>query len=225
MYQISVNNTHTQTDKNDFTDAGKISVLKSRLLGSACEYWNHYDGEEDFAKACRYLLERYPDVQDYGQVLNKVNNLKRAQTEQITSYANRIQDLYDKMQLLHPDRSMSIGSKRSDSVQKLIEILPQQHRRWIKIDKPAEHTFSNVLRQILQYVETETELKLSVEDITKEKARQGTKEVDNITEKQPAKEKAKAADQTVNSVATLMIKQTNLIQTRMTKIIQYQVRI
>ena len=36
----------TQTSKNDFTDSGKIGVLKNRLIGSAREYWNDYDGEE-----------------------------------------------------------------------------------------------------------------------------------------------------------------------------------
>ena len=148
-------------------------------------------------------MARYPDVQSYGHVLNKVNNLKRAPGEQISCYANRITDLYDKMQLLHPDKSMSEGTKRSDSVQKLIEILPQQDRRWIKINNPAEHTFSHVLKQILEYVETMTDLKLTMDDINKEKARQGIREVDNIIEKQPAKDKVKSAAQAANNVANV----------------------
>ena len=44
------------------------------------------------------------------------------------------------MQTLHPDKAMSEGTKRSDSVQKLIEILPQQDRRWIKYKDRAVNT-------------------------------------------------------------------------------------
>ena len=55
----------TATDKNEFTEAGKISVLKSRLLGSAKEFWNSYDGAEDWRAACNFLKARYPEVTDY----------------------------------------------------------------------------------------------------------------------------------------------------------------
>ena len=68
-------------------------------------------------------------------------------------------------------------------MQKLLEILPSSHRKWIKVDNPAVHTFSHVLKQILKYAETETDLKLSVDEICKEKAKQGTSEINNISEK------------------------------------------
>ena len=63
---------------------------------------------------------------------------------------------------------------------KLLEVLPVQDRKWIKIDNPVTNTFWDVLKQILTYVETETSLKLTIEDIDKEqKAKSGTYEVNN----------------------------------------------
>ena len=67
--------------------------MKSRLLGSARDYWNSYDGEENWDRAKEFLLTRYPDVQSYGHLLNKANSLKRTPGEQIPNYANRITDL------------------------------------------------------------------------------------------------------------------------------------
>ena len=118
----------TQTDKNSFSPSGKINVLKSRLIGPERDYWNSYDGTEDLAAAQKFLLARYPDVQSYGNLLIKVNNLKRSQGEQISNFATKVVDIYDRLQTLHLGKTMSLGSVRSDSIQKLIEVLPQQDR-------------------------------------------------------------------------------------------------
>ena len=48
-----------------------------------------------------------------------------------------------------------------------------------------------------------TDLKLTMENISKEKARSGTKKVDNITEKQSTKDKVKSATQVVDNVANI----------------------
>ena len=35
----------TQTDKNNFTAAGKIAIFKRQLLGAARDHWSKYDGD------------------------------------------------------------------------------------------------------------------------------------------------------------------------------------
>ena len=100
-------------------------------------------------------------------------------------------------------KNYSDGTKHSDSVQKLLEILPSSHRKFIKIDEPVRHTFSNVLKQILKYAETETDLKLSVDEISKEKAKIGTSEINNVSEKKSNEEKSKGTSHNSNQVANI----------------------
>ena len=79
-----------------------------------------------------------------------------------------------------------------------------QDRKWIKIDDPNVNTFWNVLKQILTYVEIETSLKLTIEDIDKEqKPKSGTIEV-NTTQNTTGKKSAE-----VNSVASSKGQTTN----------------
>ena len=73
--------------------------------------------------------------------------------------------------------------KQSDSIIKLLELLPEADRKWIKIDQPHINTFYNVLRQILEYVEKESSLKLSIEAIQKESStKPGTIEVNQVAD-------------------------------------------
>ena len=51
------------TDRADFTVAGKVNVLKSKLLGPALEHWSIYTGGADLDAAKRHLLLLYPEVQ------------------------------------------------------------------------------------------------------------------------------------------------------------------
>ena len=69
-------------------------------------------------------------------------------------------------------------------------------RKWIKISDPVENTYWEVLKQILTYVENETNLKLTIEDIEWEsKTNPGTVEV-NISQDTTGKKSAE-----VNTVA------------------------
>ena len=69
-------------------------------------------------------------------------------------------------------------------------------RKWIKISDPVTNTYWEVLKQILTYVENETNLKLTIEDIEKEtKTKPGTVEV-NISQDTTGKKSAE-----VNTVA------------------------
>ena len=134
----------------------------------------------------------------------KANLLKRKPGEQISVYATRIVDLYDKLQALHPTKDMSNGLVRTDSINKLLELLPNDQRLWIKTNNPVTHTFYNVLHQVIELCETNKSLKLSMEEINKEqKVKQGTREVDNITSSQtPIESKSKPTpSQTVNNVS------------------------
>ena len=168
------------TDKAAFNESGKINVLKSKLLGPALEHWNTFAGGESWAAAREHLLKLYPEVQSYTSVMAKIPNLKREQKEQISSYATRIVKLFDTLKRLHPTNAISDQVVQSDSIRKLLEVLPETDRKWIKISNPVTNTFWEVLKQILTYVETETALKLTMDDIDKEqKGKSGTYEVNN----------------------------------------------
>ena len=168
------------TDKADFTAPGKIKVLKSKLLGAALEHWNTYEGGENWENAKQHLLKLFPEVQSYTSVMAKVPFLKREQKEQISQFATRIVKMYDTLQRLHPSGNYHDKVKQSDSIRKLLEVLPLPDRKWIKISDPVANTFWEVLKQILTYVETETSLKLTQEDIDREqKVKSGTYEVNN----------------------------------------------
>ena len=160
------------TDPADFTQAGKIKVLKSKLLGPALEHWNTYDGGEVWDNAKAHLLKLFPEVQSYTSVMAKVPFLKREQKEEISQFACRINKMYDTLQRLHPGGNYHDRVKQSDSIRKLLEVLPPPDRKWIKIDNPAVNTIWEVLKQILTYVETETSLKLTQDDIDTENKRQ-----------------------------------------------------
>ena len=106
--------------------------------------------------------------------------MKREPKEQISELSTRIVQMYNALQRLHPSNAYPEEVKQSDSIRKLLEVLPVQDRKWIKINDPVTNTFWDVLKQILTYVETETSLKLTIEDIDKEqKAKSGTYEVNN----------------------------------------------
>ena len=94
--------------------------------------------------------------------------------EQISNYANRIHSTYNTLQRLHPAGPAAYPNevKQSDSILKLLELLPTADRKWIKTSEPAVSTFYNVLKQILEYVEKEPSLKLSIDDIQKEASTQ-----------------------------------------------------
>ena len=110
----------------------------------------------------------------------KVPGMKREQKEQISQYATRIVQLFNTLQRLHPSAAYPDEVKQSDSIRKLLEVLPVADRKWIKISNPAVNTFYEVLKQILVYVDTETNLKLTMDDIEKEqKTKAGTYEVNN----------------------------------------------
>ena len=71
-----------QTEDVDFSDLGRIRVLKTHLLGRAQNYWKGFAGNTwDLAKA--FLLERYPDINDYDSYMEKVRALKRNPAEQL----------------------------------------------------------------------------------------------------------------------------------------------
>ena len=110
----------------------------------------------------------------------KVPSLKREQREQISQFATRIVKLYNTLQRLHPSGNYHDKVKQSDSIRKLLEVLPLQDRKWITISDPGVNTFPEVLKQILIYVESELALKLTQDDINKEqKVKAGTCEVDS----------------------------------------------
>ena len=77
-------------DKAEFTDSGKICVLKSKLLGPALEHWNSFDGGEDWDAARAHLIKLFPEVQSYTSVMAKIPGLKREPKEQISQFATKL---------------------------------------------------------------------------------------------------------------------------------------
>ena len=84
--------------------------------------------------------------------MGKIPHLKREPKEQISQYATRLVQTYNTLQRLHPSGDYPESVKQSDSIRKLLEVLPVQDRKWIKINDPAVNTFWEVLKQILTYV-------------------------------------------------------------------------
>ena len=126
----------------------------------------------------------------------KISKLKREPKEQISEFATRVNQTYNTLQRLHPTNDYPNEVKQSDSIRKLLEVLPVPDRKWITISDPANNTYWDVLRQILEYVENETNLKLTIEDIEREtKIKPGTVEV-NISQGTTGKKSAE-----VNTVA------------------------
>ena len=65
----------------------------------------------------------------------------------------------------------------------MLDILPEADKKWIKTDQPHINNFYNVLKQILEYVEKESSLKLSSEAIQKEaSSKPGTVEVNQVAD-------------------------------------------
>ena len=58
----------TVTNNDDFNVAGKIAVLKSKLLGPAQDHWSDYTGGDDWNLAKEHLLSLFPEVQSYSSV-------------------------------------------------------------------------------------------------------------------------------------------------------------
>ena len=110
--------------------------------------------------------------------------MKREGGEQISNYANRIYKTYNTLQRLHPAggrAGYSDATKQSDSILKLLDLLPESDRKWIRTSDPRVNTFFDVLKQILEYVEKESNLKLSIDAIQKETSKKpGTVEVNQV---------------------------------------------
>ena len=169
-------------DKESYSDSGKISVMKSRLLGAATGHFNWFDEGQTWDKAKEHLLLLYPEVENYRCVMSKCQNLKRERQEQIGAYAGRIRTEYEKLRRLHPSKHYGKEVQEQDMIQKILEVLPSSERMFIKVADPTVNNFYEVLKQILSYCETETVLKLSIDDIKKEqKVKSGVVEVNNIT--------------------------------------------
>ena len=134
----------TVTNNDDFTVAGKIAVLKSKLLGPAQDHWSDYRGGDNWNAAKAHLLSLFPEVQSYASVQTKIANMKREKNEQISCYANRVHKAYNTLQRLHPAGGI-LGYpntvKQYESILKLLDILPEQDKKWMKINDPITNDF------------------------------------------------------------------------------------
>ena len=166
-------------DREEYTDSGKIAVMKSRLLGPAIQHFNWFEERQTWAQAREHLLLLYPEVESYTTVNAKCQSLKREKQEQIGAFAGRIRVEYDTLRRLHPSPKYDKDVQEQDMILKILEVLPISERKFIQIANPT--TFYEVLKQILAYCEREAALKLSIADIKKEqKMKSGAFEVNIV---------------------------------------------
>ena len=86
-----------QTEDIDFTESGKIRVLKTHLLGNALNYWKSFKGKT-WKEAKDFLMARYPNINDYNSYMDRVKALKRKPGEQFVDFATRVEDAWNKVQ-------------------------------------------------------------------------------------------------------------------------------
>ena len=116
-----------QTEDVDFSELGRIRVLKTHLLGSAQAYWKNYKGLT-WASAKEFLLDRYPDTNDYDTYLERVRTLKRNRGEQLSDFATRIEDAYDRMVKESPG-SCTVDGFLKDKKKALLSACPEEIKK------------------------------------------------------------------------------------------------
>merc|ERR1712179_571083 len=103
------------------------------------EHSNNYAGGDSWQAAVDHLLSMFPEVQSYTSAITKVTQLKRENKEQISQYATRIVKTFNNLQKLHPGGNYHDNVRQSGPIRKLLDLLPLQDRKWIKISNPAEN--------------------------------------------------------------------------------------
>ena len=172
-----------QTEDVDFSEIARIRVLKTHLLGSAQAYWKNYKGTT-WASAKEFLLNRYPDTNDYDTYLERVRTLKRNRGEQFCDYATRVEDAYDKMVKESPGSCTDDGVLK-DKKKALIAACPEEIKNFIDVT-PADMTYAKALKDITCWLERNKQYKLTRAGILKDK-------------NSPVKQVAATVDNTVKS--------------------------
>ena len=165
------------TAGDTWNDQGRIRVLRSRLLGPALEYINEFSGVT-MEEAKTYLLKMFHDPTTYASVSAEIEKCKRRNGEQIPFLAIRISKLYSRLKRVSTNDLTPEWIEKSKK-ELLLKLLPGAVRNFVKVD---DDTYDVLLKGILDYLETNTQHKLTRADIENERERQ-IKQINMIHEK------------------------------------------
>ena len=165
------------TTGDTWNDQGRIRVLRGKLLGPALEYFNDFTGDT-MVEAKAYLLKMFHDPTTYASVSAEIEKLKRRTGEQLPYLAIRISKLYAKLKRVSTDILTEQWIEKSKK-ELLLKLVPGAVRNFVKVD---EVTYDELLKAILDYLETNTQHKMTRADIEAERERH-IKQINMINEK------------------------------------------
>ena len=163
-----------QTEDIDFTEKGRIRVLKTHLLGNALNYWKSFNGNT-WQEAKDFLMARYPNINDYNSYMDRVKALKRKPSEQFVDFATRVEDAWDKVQKASGG-SMSNEQILKDKKLTLLAACPDEIKNFLEVDKDKV-SYGEALTSIIRWLELNKQFKLTRVDIDKNKSTPAVKQV------------------------------------------------
>ena len=163
------------TAAETWTDTGRISVLRSKLLGSARAYFNSFTGAT-FKEAKEFLLELYPDNATYSSIMSEIYKFKRQKGESLNVLAIRISELYKKLGKVQGNNLTEDAIERM-KIELLLRSVPGSARNFVDLEKDK---YPVVLKKLLNYFEQNVQHKLTVADI-KAETESGVKGVNAVT--------------------------------------------
>ena len=190
-----------QTEGIDFSEQGRIRVLKTHLLGNALNYWKTFKGAT-WAEARAFLMDRYPNINDYDSYMDRVRALKRKPAEQFCDFATRVEDAWDKVQK-ESGGTMSNEQILKDKKLTLMAACPEEIKNFYDAI-PNDITYAMTLKTIIAWLERNKQYKLTRADIMKLKSSPAVKQVaatvdktvtgkgDGVKQSDPAKSPAKS---------------------------------
>ena len=163
-----------QTEDIDFTEKGRIRVLKTHLLGNALNYWKSFKGNT-WVEAKAFLMARYPNINDFCSYMDRVKALKRKPSEQFVDFATRVEDAWDRVQK-ESNGTMSDEQVLKDKKLTLAAACPDEMRNFIDVCK-VDVTYEMALSAIIKWLELNKQYKLTRADIDKVKGSPAVKQV------------------------------------------------
>ena len=150
------------TSADTWNDVGKISVLRSKLLGSARTYFNTFSGDT-FAAAKEYLLDMYPDSDTYASITNEIAKVRRNKGETLSALAIRIDELHKRLKTVAGNTltAEAIGLMKREL---LLKSVPANARNFVL----STDDYNAVLKKLLTYFEQNPQHKMTKADIKAE---------------------------------------------------------
>ena len=165
------------TADESWNDSGRIKVLRNKLLGPALEYFNDFDGNT-MVEAKQYLLKMFHDPTTHASVSAEIERCKRRTGEQFTYFAIRIAKLYAKLKRVSTNDLTDNWIEKSKK-ELLLKSCPSAVRNFVKVD---DESYDELLKKVLDYLECNTQHKMTRADIEDERNRQ-IKQINAVKDK------------------------------------------